>query len=169
MHSDSSFNEIYESIFPPIHRFVRMRIPGPDVDDVTAEIIVKVWRALPRFDGRSSLKTWALRIACNRVVDYYRAQNKVPVLPLDDDLVVIRSQADHSENVTTSLSISQTLAQMPEPQVAVIQLRLIESLSAAEAGEILGMTRDAVDSLLYRAKKSFRRIYAWESTGGSSQ
>lgn len=169
MHSDSSFDEIYEGIFPSVYRFVRIRIPGPDVDDVTAEIITKVWRALPRFDGRSSLKTWALRIASNQVVDYYRAQKSVPILSIDEDLAANSSEADHSEKVATSLSISETLAKMPEPQVAVIQLRLIESLSAAETGEILGMTRDAVDSLLYRAKKSFRRIYAWESAGGDNR
>ena len=64
------------------------------------------------------------------------------------------------------LSVSNTLAQLSEPQVAVIQLRLIEGFSSSETASILGTTQQAVDSLLYRAKKNFRTVYQAEMAGG---
>ena len=77
---DSSFDEVYDQIFMPVYHFVRLRIPSGDVDDVTAEVIAKVWRALPRFEEKSSLKTWALRIAYHQVADYYRSQKLRPTV-----------------------------------------------------------------------------------------
>lgn len=156
-----SFDEVYEEIFPPIYRFVKMRIPKNDVDDVTAEIITKVWKALPGFSGKSALKTWVLSIARNHIVDYYRSRKNIPILDLSE--AEAQAEDDYSERLATSMTVGQTLAQMSEPQVAVIQLRLMERFSAAETGEILGITQQAVDSLLYRAKRSFRRIYALEN------
>ena len=51
------------------------------------------------------------------------------------------------------------MAKLSPQQVNVIQLRLIEGFTAGEVAEILGTTHQAVDSLLYRAKKGFRKIY----------
>jgi RNA polymerase sigma-70 factor, ECF subfamily len=65
--------------------------------------------------------------------------------------------------------VGQTLASLSGPQVAVIQLRLIEGFNASEAADILGITQPAVDSLLYRAKQSFRKIYqGTENKGGKA-
>ncbi|MDA8443099.1 MAG: RNA polymerase sigma factor [Peptococcaceae bacterium] len=168
MPKEASFEQVYEQLFAPVYRFVKLRIPESEVDDVTSEIIVKVWRSLPGFAGKSSLTTWALRIAYHQVADYYRALQAKPKLQLQAEIGEDTAEGDPSEQVATSLSVSHTLAQMSEAQVAVIQLRLVQSLSAAETGEILGMSGRAVDSLLYRAKKSFRKLYCVEAAGGNA-
>ena len=165
-----SFDEIYDQLFPLVFRFVRLRVPRSNVEDVTAEILTKVWRALPNFEGKSTLKSWALRIAYHHIADYYRVRKGkgLPVISLNEDLKSQHSTEDHSERLETLLSVSETLAKLSEPQVAVIQLRLVEGFSAAEVAQILGITQQAVDSLLYRAKKSFRKFYGME-TGGTSR
>lgn len=164
-----SFDQVYEELFPLMYRFVRLRIPHSDVEDVTAEILTKVWRALPSFEGRASLKSWALRIAYHQIADYYRIRRGkgLPVISLSDDQSNSPVSEDQSEQLTTLLSVGETLAKMPEPQVAVIQLRLMEGFSALEVAQILGISHQAVDSLLYRAKKSFRKHYAMEYAGGN--
>lgn len=166
-----SFDEIYEQLFPMVYRFVRLRIPQSEVEDVTAEILTKVWRALPNFEGKSSLKSWTLRIAYHHVADFYRIRKGkgLPVISLSEDLKSVHSAEDHSEQLITLLSVSETLAKLSEPQVAVIQLRLVEGFSAVEVAQILGITQQAVDSLLYRAKKSFRKFYRMENAGGTSR
>jgi phosphoenolpyruvate carboxylase len=60
--ADSSFDETYEVIFPLIYRFVSIRVPKPDVEDVSAEIIVKVWRGLPDIEKKMLLKLGRLRL-----------------------------------------------------------------------------------------------------------
>jgi RNA polymerase sigma-70 factor, ECF subfamily len=166
-----SFDEIYEQLFPLVYRFVRLRIPRSEVEDVTAEILTKIWRALPNFEGKSSLKSWALRIAYHHVADFYRTRKGkgVPVISLSEDLKSSQPMDDQSEQLVTLLSVSETLAKLSEPQVAVIQLRLIEGFTASEVAQILGITQQAVDSLLYRAKKSFRKFYGMENAGGTSR
>lgn len=165
-----SFDQVYEQLFPIVYRFVRVRIPTHDVEDVTAEILTKVWRALPGFKGNASLRTWALRIALHHIADYYRITHKKEPSAVSLDFHENDSVAeDHSEHLATMLSVSEALAKMSKQQVAVIQLRLVEGFSAVEAAQILGISGQAVDSLLYRAKKSFRKYYGMDNTGGNRQ
>jgi len=161
-----SFDEIYEELFPAVYRFVCLRIPTPEVEDVTAEIMAKIWRSISSFEGRSTLKYWALRIAANYVADFYRSRKEISIIPLTEELQNAHSDRDYGDELSTVLSVSNTLAQLTEPQVAVIQLRLIEGFSSSETASILGTTQQAVDSLLYRAKKSFRTVYQAEMAGG---
>ena len=159
MEADSSFDEIYEVIFPLIYRFVSIRVPKPDVEDVAAEIIVKVWRGLPDIENKGALKAWTLKMASHHIVDYYRTHKRTPAITLDEIPKPLPQEADQSETWATLLSVGEALAKLSPQQVNVIQLRLIEGFTAGEVAEILGTTHQAVDSLLYRAKKGFRKIY----------
>ena len=159
MEADSSFDEIYEVIFPFIYRFVSIRVPKPDVEDVSAEIIVKVWRGLPNMEKRNALKAWALKIATHQIIDYYRTHKRTPAMTLEEISKQLPQESDQSETWATLLSVGEALEKLSTQQVNVIQLRLIEGFTAGEVAEILGTTQQAVDSLLYRAKKGFRKIY----------
>lgn len=161
-----SFDEIYEELFPIVYRYVCLRIPSPEIEDVTAEIMAKIWKSISKFEGRSSLKCWALRIAANYIADFYRGKKDIKIIPLSEEIQNSSYSCDYSEELETIMSVNNTLAQLTEPQVAVIQLRLIEGFSSAETASILGTTQQAVDSMLYRAKKSFRAIYKSEVAGG---
>lgn len=161
----STFDEVYENLFPQIYRFVRVRVPSSDVDDVTAEVMSKIWRAFSTFRGENP-KAWALRIAFNHIADYYRAHKRTPVaLPLKEP----QDGVDASEDWLTFLTVSQALAKLSPTHLAVLQLRLVEGFSAAETARILGTTEQAVDSLLYRAKKRFRKVYESGTAGGGQQ
>jgi len=146
-------------IFPLICRFVSIRILKPDVEDVSAEIIVKVWRGLPDIEKKNALKAWALKIAAHHIADYYRIHKRVPAMTLEEISKPLPQESDQTETWATLLSVCEALAKLSPQQVNVIQLRLIEGFSAVEVAEILGTTQQAVDSLLYRAKKGFRKIY----------
>jgi RNA polymerase sigma-70 factor (ECF subfamily) len=162
-----SFEEIYEQLFPLIYRFVIVRVPPQEVEDLTAEIMVKVWKALSEFKGKCSLRTWALRIAYHQIVDYYRSERHIPVLSYNEQLDIKQLTPDHVEQLTMLSCIKEALAKLPAPQVVVIQLRLVEGFSTDEVANILGTNQKAIDSLLYRAKKGFRKFYQAENTGGN--
>ncbi|MHB8074478.1 sigma-70 family RNA polymerase sigma factor [Desulfosporosinus fructosivorans] len=159
MEADLSFDKTYEVIFPLIYRFVSIRVPKADVEDVSAEIIVKVWRGLPNIEKKNALKSWALKIATHQIVDYYRSHKRAPAMNLEEISRPLPQESDQSETWATLLSVGEALAKLSPQQVNVIQLRLIEGFSAGEVAEILGTSQQAVDSLLYRAKKGFRSIY----------
>lgn len=166
MEVNSSFDETYEQLFPVVYRFVSLRVPKSDVEDVTADIIVKVWRGLANIEKKTALKSWALTIATHQIADYYRTHKRKPIIILDETTKSLTQEFDQSETWATLLSVGEVLAKLPPQQVNVIQLRLIEGFSAGEVAEILGSTQQAVDSLLYRAKKSFRKLYQGKEKGG---
>ena len=149
MEADSSFDETYEILFPLIYRFVSIRVPKVDVEDVAAEIIVKVWRGLANIEKENALKSWALTIATHQISDYYRTHKRTPVMNLEEIPEPLPQESDQSETWATLLSVGDALAKLSPQQVNVIQLRLIEGFSAGEVAEILGTTNQAVDSLLY--------------------
>ncbi|MHB8126878.1 MAG: RNA polymerase sigma factor [Desulfitobacteriaceae bacterium] len=163
-----TFEEIYEQLYPLIYRFVIVRVPTHEVEDLTAEIMVKVWTALAGFKEKCSIRTWALRIAYHQIADYYRSERHIPILSFNEQLDMAQLKADHVEQLTTLSCIKEALAKLPAPQVVVIQLRLVEGFSASEVANILGTSQQAVDSLLYRAKKRFRKFYKVENKGGSN-
>jgi len=161
-----SFDQIYEELFPSVYRYVCLRVPSADIEDVTAEIMAKVWKSISGFEGRSSLKSWALRIAANYIIDFYRSRKKIDIISLSEDIQNTSGNRDYGEDLATVMTVSRTLSKLTEPQVAVIQLRLVEGFSSTETASIMGTTQQAVDSMLYRAKKSFRNIYNAEMAGG---
>lgn len=167
MDVNSSFDETYEQLFPMIYRFVSIRVPKSDVEDVTADIIVKVWRGLAKIEKKTALKAWALTIATHQIADYYRTHKHKPMITLEETTKPLAQEHDQSESWATLLSVGEALEKLSPQQVNVIQLRLIEGFSAGEVAEILGTTQQAVDSLLYRAKKGFRKIYqGYQDKGG---
>lgn len=162
-----TFEEIYEQLFPLIYRFVIVRVPKHEVEDLTAEIMVKVWKALSGFKEKCTIKTWAMKIAYHQIADYYRTEKHIPILSFNEQLDIAQFEPDYVEQLTTLSCIKEALAKLPAPQVVVIQLRLVEGFSASEVANILGTSQQAVDSLLYRAKKGFRSFYKAENTGGN--
>ena len=59
----------------------RMLASPDDADDAVQEALVRAWRALPRFEGRSSVRTWLYRITTNVALDIAtgRARRELPV------------------------------------------------------------------------------------------
>jgi RNA polymerase sigma-70 factor (ECF subfamily) len=55
-----------------------------DAEDALQDALLRAWRGLPGFDGRSSLRSWLYRIATNASLDVAGRRSKVPVLPIDE-------------------------------------------------------------------------------------
>jgi RNA polymerase sigma factor (sigma-70 family) len=67
-----------------IHRLCYRMLGSPyDGDDAVQEALLRAWRALPRFDGRSAIRTWLYRIALNVRLNA-AARRRRRVLPIDD-------------------------------------------------------------------------------------
>jgi RNA polymerase sigma-70 factor (ECF subfamily) len=144
-----------------------------DAEDALQEALLRAWRALPKFEERSSLRTWLYRIATNaclraierrpqRVlpVDYGPAADPhdAPAEPLVESVWVEPypdpPDARYEQRESVELAFIAALQHLPARQRAVLILREVLGFSAREVAEALETTPPAVDSTLQRARKT---------------
>src|SRR5688500_6564569 len=156
----------------------RMLGSAVDADDAVQETIVRAWRSLERFDGRSSVRTWLYRIATNVCLDALsdRSRRAHPVeegaegtvedaldakprthwLEPVPDARAIPTDVDPSEQAALRQSIRlafvAALQHLPPKQRAVLLLTEVLGWSAAEVAESLDTTVASVNSALQRAR-----------------
>jgi RNA polymerase sigma-70 factor (ECF subfamily) len=132
-----------------------------DAEDALQEALLRAWRALPSFEGRSSLRSWLYRIVTNTSLD--AVQRRPRVVPIDLDQT---APADHwhtpalepavegryltREDFERALIVAMRL--LPARQRAVFILREALGFSARETATRLGITVAAANSALQRAR-----------------
>jgi RNA polymerase sigma-70 factor (ECF subfamily) len=154
-----ALERFYETYRPLVFRLC-VRVAGriDDAEDATQAVFVNAFRQLPRFRGRSSLKTWVYRIALNEVVQQRRRRREVS-LPEGERGGVPDGAAEVIENVV----VRDALARMSPEHRAVLILRFWEGLSGPELAEVLGISLPAVKMRMHRARKEFRKQYEEQS------
>jgi RNA polymerase sigma factor (sigma-70 family) len=128
-------------------------------EDLLQEILVALWRALPRFRGEASERTFVFRVALNRAMTH-RFRRAPPASPLDD--------AAHLADSRQSPEAEAAAAQQRERLVAALQslspsLReavtlSLEGLSGGEIADVLGITENNAMVRLSRARRAL-----WEA------
>ena len=128
-------------------------------EDLLQEIVFAIWRALPRFRGECSERTFLFRIAHNRAISYL-GRRRILAADADEELEV-RSEAPDPER---ALSIEQegqrlleAIRQLPLPYRQVVTLTL-EDMAYAEIGDVLGISESNVGARLTRAREMLRRL-----------
>ncbi|MGZ4268379.1 MAG: sigma-70 family RNA polymerase sigma factor [Solirubrobacteraceae bacterium] len=152
-----------------------------DTEDSLQDALLRAWRGLPRFDGRSSLRSWLYKIATNTCLDVIARRPK-RVLPIDhapaadphagvgepvaESVWVEPYPADGLEDGYASpearyelresveLAFIAALQHLPATQRAVLILREVLGFSAREVADTLDTTVPAVNSALQRARKA---------------
>jgi RNA polymerase sigma-70 factor (ECF subfamily) len=145
------------------HGFCRNR---DDADDLAQDVLVVLLRSLPKFRGESSLSTWTYvvaRRACARRRMRERRQTSLDA----PDAGHLRDRPDPAAGPARLLDrrrlgerLDSAIASLPEAQRAVLVMRDVEGLSAAEVGEVLGIGERAVKSRLHRARLELRERLA---------
>jgi RNA polymerase sigma-70 factor, ECF subfamily len=154
-----------------------------DAEDALQDALLRAWRGLPRFQGRSSVRSWLYRIATNTCLDAL-GRRPARTLPLDhgpasdphdgpgrplvesvwiepypDERLAARLDEDAPEarydmRESVELAFVAALQHLPPRQRAVLILREVLGFSAAEVADELETTVASVNSALQRARAS---------------
>jgi RNA polymerase sigma-70 factor (ECF subfamily) len=123
-------------------------------EDVTQDVLIKVWRALPGFDGRASLSTWIYTIARNTSLSALRARR--PQVSLSDpevmDAVETIDPVSSAEAMADRAALLRLIDRLPTKQRQVIMLFYMEDQSYEEVATMLAMPVGTVKTLLHRAR-----------------
>ncbi len=123
-------------------------------DDLTQETYLRVLRSLPRFEGRSSARTWLLSIARRTVVDRFRLLRSRPRLMDSGDwqLAAELAQPRNLPGFEEGVALRQLLDALPEERREAFVLTGLLGLPYAEAADIAGCPIGTVRSRVARAR-----------------
>ena len=138
-------------VFGLAYSFLRDREAA---EDVTQEVFIKVWRALPGFDARASMSTWIYTIARNASLSAVRARR--PQSSLSDPEVMEAAEAMNpvpsADVIADRAAILRLVDQLPTKQRQVVMLFYMEAQSHEEVATMLAMPVGTVKTLLHRAR-----------------
>ena len=137
----------------------RYGVPERDLEDVCQEVFVVVFKSLPQFEGRSSVKTWLYGI-CRRVAANYRKRavhrREQPVERVMETAGERTSEGDAFDALAGKQSLALLhglLVALPAEQRDVFELYEIEELTMREVAEILDCSQNTAFSRLYAARR----------------
>lgn len=165
--SEEAFSElvkVYQSkVFSMALSFTRDR---ETADDLSQEIFLKAYLALPKFRFGSEFGTWLYRVAMNHVRDFLRKKGRVKVVSLEEigeipvsDDGVGKGEKEREEERTKRL-LHAHVETLPPKYRIVLTLRDIQGLPYDEISRVLKVSPGTVDSRLHRARKMLRKKLA---------
>jgi RNA polymerase sigma-70 factor (ECF subfamily) len=173
MSDDAAFADLVAPYRGELHAHCyRMLGSVHDADDALQDTLLRAWRALARFEGRSSLRSWLYAIATNTCLTQLQRRPKrtLPVdfgpatdpadgvgTPLEESLWVEPypdAGLGYEQRESVELAFIAALQHLPATQRAVLILRQVLGFSAAETAQALDTTVPSVNSALQRARKA---------------
>lgn len=155
--------EFQNSILPlkdKLFRFAyRIVSDRAEAEDVVQEVFIKFWKNRDYADQISNVEAWCIRATKNLSIDKLRSKHKrTEKMPESFDL---RDHSPtpygHTVGQDVFFQVKKLLAQLPEKQRMVMQLRDIEGMSYQEVAEALEISVDQVKVNIHRARKALKK------------
>ncbi len=140
-------------------------------EDVAQDIFVKVYRARMKYEPKAKFSTWLYRIAVNHCLNEIRARKSQPAIaaPINDML-----EEPEGENPDARLSraelqqaVKSAIDSLPENQRMAVILARYEDMCYDEIAQTMGMSLEAVKSVLFRAKENLKEALSKYARGSS--
>lgn len=134
-----------------------------EAEDVAQETFVRIWKQAPQWkEGEARFDTWIHRVALNLCYDRLRGRREDPVAELPDEADPHAQPDLQLEARVRDERVRAALAALPVRQREALVLNYYQELSNIEAAALMGITVDALESLLARARRSLRAQLAGE-------
>ncbi len=169
---DEAFARLVEPLRRELHAHCyRMLGSTHDADDALQDALVRAWRGMERFEGRSSLRSWLYTVATRTCLDTAKGRGRraLPVdlgpaseraVLVDEPLVDVAwlgpcpgPEARYERRETVELAFVAALQHLPGNQRAALLLFEVLGFSAAEIAEVMDTSVASVNSALQRARK----------------
>ncbi len=150
------YSTLLATYFPIVRDRVRARVRGSASDDVVQEVMLRLYREL------HAGKTYPVpfRVVVHNVVGWLIRAHFEGLSPMEALLPDVDDHAAWEGDATDGPYIEWLLGQLPDGERSVFELRILADLPAARTAELLGMTPNAVDQALHRARQHLRERLA---------
>ena len=174
---DRAFELLYERYHRRIHAYVMGMVKDHGrAEDITQEVFVSALRRMRETERPIAFKPWIYEIAKNACIDQFRRSRRAQEVSLQADeglhasdygkLVGSEPTPDAAVAAKQDLdNLCGAFVGLSDTHHEILVMRELEGLSYREIGERLGMSRPAVESTLFRARRRLSEEYDDLSTG----
>jgi len=165
--ADGRYREAFELLvqrfqMKVFHLALSMTRNEATAQDLAQDVFLRVWKALPAYDGRASLATWIYTISRNACLNELQRAARKSVVSLDapESARTVESLADDHAGVPTAgaaQDIEAMLVRLPEKQQRVLRLFYLEQKTYEETAALLGLPMGTVKTLIFRARQALAR------------
>jgi RNA polymerase sigma factor (sigma-70 family) len=152
---DRAFEQLYRRHVKDVYHYALALLRNPaDAEDVTQTTFLNAYRAYKRGEQIEKPQNWLIKIAHNAARNRYaRAARRVREVPLEDHVEQLAVPEAERPNVREVLD---ALGRLPLNQRAALVMRELEGRTYAEIADTLGVSVAAVETLIFRARRSLR-------------
>jgi RNA polymerase sigma-70 factor (ECF subfamily) len=137
----------------------RMLRDDAEAEDVAQEAILRLWRNASGLElGPGGFKPWLRRVVTNLCIDRVRASRHLSVVEEVPEEIEPARQLDGLVDRDLSKRVDEALRALPDRQRQALTLFHFEGLSQSEVGTTLGISDEAVESLLARGRRSLKAV-----------
>jgi RNA polymerase sigma-70 factor (ECF subfamily) len=177
----AAFEVLVDRYKDRIHWLVKRMVGGPDDEDLTQEVFIKVYQAVPGFRGGSTFKTWIYKIAHNLCLSELRKKGRrgehLSIEEEGDEKLhyllpdTRPGLEDEIEKRDLSKSIRTLMERLPPQYRTVLTLFYLEQAKYEEIADIMGIPLGTVKTHIHRARLRLRDLLLAEGdlaglTGG---
>lgn len=161
--------EIYRRFVRRVFGLCRYMLNSREgAEDATSEVFLKLQRSVESYDGSIPFSRWLLRVAGNQCIDALRRRQRGMKVfaEVEDGAAVIDAVSSEPSPLGAVISaeeraqVRDTIARLPENYRVPLILRYYGELSYEEIAQELGMEKNTVAALIFRAKQELRRRLA---------
>ena len=154
-----AFAALFDLYRSRIYNYVARIVGDPeDAKDITQDVFIKAFRRMPGNGKDLALKPWLYRVATTTSLDHLRARRRrgdtAPLL--HDDLP---ASGDAYEQLEMNGLVQDALDRLSDRHRLILILKDLHGLRHDEIAQILGVSRGATETLLFRARAAFRRAF----------
>jgi RNA polymerase sigma-70 factor (ECF subfamily) len=164
---EAAFREFIDSYGPKLYRQAYGILRNRDEsEDIVQEVFAKVYFSIRTFESRSSLYSWASRIAINECYGHLRKKRPIYESDSADGRVseIIQNTADSQPGAELAVMqralIHNLLARLSEEERSLLIWKELDGCSLAELSEMTGLNQNTIKVKLFRARHRLARIAA---------
>jgi RNA polymerase sigma factor (sigma-70 family) len=174
--SEEAFEALYRRYRPRIVAYVRgMCADHARAEDVAQEAFMSALRGLRSSDNEIAFRPWLYEIAKNACIDHMRRAGRSAEVSIDSEDFSPQEEGRISQSVSGTdaqvarrkelESLQMAFGDLPASQHQILVMRELEGLSYDRIGSRMGLSRPAVESLLFRARRTLRDGFDEIDTG----
>ncbi|MDY4881813.1 MAG: sigma-70 family RNA polymerase sigma factor [Candidatus Limisoma sp.] len=157
-----AFGKVIAHYTEPLYWHIRKLVLNhDDANDVLQNTFLKAWSSIEYFRGDAKMSTWLYRIATNEAITFLSKEQGRNTASIDDMAEAVKALAadEWFDGNDLQLKLQEAVAQLPEKQRLVFNMRYFDEMKYEDISEILGTSVGALKASFHHAVKKIESFF----------